>query len=165
MEYKLIPLHLDMGRPEYEMYQEIPAKESGSTNLCHGLPFEVFPAWLENQMARKHQTISFFDTPTTVYLLYADGIPAGYVGIRTEIDENWKRWCGHIYYTLRPSFRGQGCGKAMLRLALEECRKMGMRQVFVKASEGNTASCRVIEANGGQFTGHDGGSRFYTIAL
>ena len=30
-------LNLYMGIKEYEMYQDIPAKESGSTNECYGI--------------------------------------------------------------------------------------------------------------------------------
>lgn len=57
MNYELKELSLSMGRPEYDMYQDIPAKESGSTNLCYGLPYEIFPEFIESQMARKYQNI------------------------------------------------------------------------------------------------------------
>ena len=33
-------LNLYMGIKEYEMYQDILAKESGSTNECYGIPYE-----------------------------------------------------------------------------------------------------------------------------
>lgn len=77
-----------MGQVEYDMYQDIPAKENGSTNLCFGLPFENFTASLENQIARKFQNISQFDTPTITYIMYVSGEPVGYIGIRTKIDYN-----------------------------------------------------------------------------
>lgn len=51
MNYELKELNMNMGVSEYEMYQDIPLKESGSTNLCNGLPFEVFKKkvkWQEN---------------------------------------------------------------------------------------------------------------------
>ena len=40
--YELVELNTNMKEEEYQMYQDIPSKESGSTNLCKGLPFEVF---------------------------------------------------------------------------------------------------------------------------
>lgn len=58
MKYELKELTMNMGIPEYEMYQDIPLKESGSTNLCNGLPYEVFKNFLESQLARKYQNIS-----------------------------------------------------------------------------------------------------------
>ena len=165
MEFTLKELHMGMGQAEWEMYQDIPVKEPGSTNLCKGLPLEVFPAWLESQIARKYQRISYYDTPTTVCLMYADGIPVGYIGIRTEIDENWKRWSGNLYYTLRQSARGKGFGTKMLALALDKCREAGMTEVFANASAGNAASARVIEKNGGVLLEEVEGSRYYRIEL
>ena len=165
MNFELNELHMGMGQPEWEMYQDIPVKEPGSTNLCKGLPLEVFPAWLESQLARKFQRISYYDTPTTMYLLYADGIPVGYIGIRTEIDENWKRWSGNLYYTIRQSVRGKGYGTKMVALALEKCREMGMKEVFANASAGNAASARILEKNGGQLLEEVEGSRYYRFEL
>ena len=68
MKYELKELNLEMGKMEYEMYQDIPAKESGSTNLCKNLPYEVFHNYLESQMARKYQCVSEYDTPTIIYI-------------------------------------------------------------------------------------------------
>ena len=165
MDFELKELHMGMGQPEWEMYQDIPAKEPGATNLCRGLPLEVFPAWLESQIARKYQRISYYDTPTTVCLLYADSVPVGYIGIRTEIDEDWKRWSGNLYYTLRQSARGKGFGTKMLALALDKCREAGMTEVFANASAGNAASARVIEKNGGILLEEVEGSRYYRFEL
>ena len=165
MKFELKQLHMKMGRPEYEMYQDIPLKEPGSTNLCQGLRYEVFHNFLEGQLARQYQRVSYYDTPTVTYLLYADELPVGYIGIRTEIDENWKRWSGNLYFTVRKSCRGMGYGTKMLELALEECRKLGMKDVFANASADNRASARVIEKNGGIFLDAVEGSRSSRIEL
>lgn len=165
MNFVLKELHMGMGEAEWEMYQDIPVKEPGSTNLCKGLPYEVFLSYLEGQIARKYQSISYYDTPTMICLLYADGMPVGYIGIRTEIDENWRRWSGNLYYTVRQSHRGKGFGTKMLALALEKCREMGMKEVFANASAGNAASAKVIENNGGVLLEEIEGSRYYKILL
>ena len=47
MNYELKELNINMGKFEYEMYQDIPLKENGSTNLCNGLPYEVFKEYIE----------------------------------------------------------------------------------------------------------------------
>lgn len=54
MKYELKQLNMNMGKSEYEMYQDIPLKESGSTNLCNGLPYVVFKTYFETQIARKY---------------------------------------------------------------------------------------------------------------
>lgn len=101
MKYELKELNINMGKLEYEMYQDIPLKESGSTNLCNGLPFNVFNNYLEKELARKYQIVSIYDTPTVIYLLYVNDKPVGYIGIRTIIDDNWKKWSGNLFYTIR----------------------------------------------------------------
>ena len=45
--FELKELNMKMDLSEYEMYQDIPLKESGSTNLCKGLPYDVFKNYLE----------------------------------------------------------------------------------------------------------------------
>ncbi len=111
MNYKLVELNMKMDRIEYEMYQDIPVCESGSTNLCNGLPFEVFKPYLESQIARKYQSISKYDTPTITYIMYVNEYPVGYIGLRTEIDDNWKKWSGNFFYAIRVSERNKGYGK------------------------------------------------------
>ena len=71
VNYELKEMSLNLMSEElYNMYQDIPLKESGSTNLCNGLPFEVFGSWLEKELARKFQKVSFYDTPTIIYILF-----------------------------------------------------------------------------------------------
>jgi predicted acetyltransferase len=45
---------------------------------------------------------------------------------------------------------GQGQGKLILALALEECRRPGLRRVPVTCLQVNVVSARIIEANGGE---------------
>ena len=125
--FKLVEYNTKMGRDEYEMFQEIPAKENGSTNLCNGIPFECFQNYIESQLARQFQKVSHYDTPTKMYIFYADELPVGYIGIRTEINNDRKKWCGNIFFAIRPSKRNQHYGTEMLKYALHECKKLKIR--------------------------------------
>lgn len=58
---------------------------------------------------------------------------------------------GHIGYSIRPSRRGQGYGKLILKLALEKSRRVGLDRVLITCDADNLASKRIIENNGGQF--------------
>lgn len=166
MKYELKELSLELNDKKlYDMYQDIPLKESGSTNLCNGLPYEVFINYLEKELARKYQNISYYDTPTIIYILYVNNLPVGYIGLRTEIDDNWKKWSGNFYYVIRKSERGKGYGSKMLELALEEFRKMKFKEVESHASAGNVPSAKVIENNGGIFLKEIEGARYYKIVL
>lgn len=163
--FELKELNMTMALPEYEMYQDIPLKEPGATNLCHGLPYEVFKDFLETQMARKYQRISRYDTPTIVYIMYADGAPVGYVGIRTEIDDNWRKWSGNLYYAVRCSARGKGYATKMVGLALQELKRMHYKEIYCQTSAGNVASSKVIEHNGGILLNEEAGTLYYKIVL
>lgn len=165
MHYELKELNMHMDKLEYEMYQDIPVKESGSTNLCNGLPYEVFKNYLESQIARKYQPTSYYDTKTITYIMYIDDLPVGYIGIRLDIDDNWRKWSGNFFYVIRKSERGKGYGTKILELALDEFRKLGYKEVYGNSSAGNTASSKVIEKNGGILLSEEDGTRYYKIIL
>ncbi len=165
MSYELKELNMDMGIPEYEMYQDIPLKESGSTNLCNGLPYEVFKNYLESQIARKYQNISDFDTPTIIYIMYVNELPVGYIGLRTKINDQWKKWSGNFYYAIRLSERKKGYGTKILELSLNEFKKFNFKEIYGQSSAGNIASTKVIENNGGVLLEEVEGTRYYKIDL
>lgn len=56
----------------------------------------------------------------------------------------------HISYDIKPNEQGKGYGKEILRLGLEEAKKMGFKEIFVACNEDNFRSRRVIESNGGE---------------
>lgn len=162
---KLVELNMNMGLEEYKMYQDIPLKEFGSTNLCYGLPFDVFKNYLETQMARRYQSVSLYDTPTIIYIMYVDDAPVGYIGLRIEIDVNWKKWSGNLFYVIRKSFRGKGYGNKILELGLDEFRKMNYKEVYCQSSSNNIYSSKVIENNGGILIDEVNGTKYYKINL
>ena len=165
MNYVLKELNLNMGKDEYEMYQDIPAVESGSTNECYGILYEDFKKYLEAEIKRKDNNVTLEDTPTITYIMYVDDKPVGLICLRTEIDENWMKWSGNFYYRIRLSERNKGYGTKMLELALDKFRKLGFKEVYGQSSDGNIASSKVIENNGGIFLYEENGSKYYKIVL
>lgn len=165
MKYELKELSMNMGISEYEMYQDIPLKESGSTNLCKGLSYEVFKNYLESQLARKYQNISEYDTPTVTYIMYVNDVPVGYICIRTKINDQWKKWSGNFYYVIRLSERKKGYGNKILKLALNEFKKLDFQEIYGQSSSGNIASAKVIENNEGILLEEIDGTRYYKIKL
>lgn len=158
-------LNIYMGIKEYEMYQDIPAKESGSTNECYGIPYENFKEYLQKEINRKYNQVTSDDTPTITYIMYADDNPVGIICLRTQIDENWKKWSGNFYYKIRKSERNKGYGTEILRLALKEFKNLGFNKVYGQSSKGNIASAKVIENNGGIFIEEVNGTKYYRIEL
>lgn len=56
-------------------------------------------------------------------------------------------------YEVRPSAQGQGHGKRLLALGLEQLRELGVARVLVTCDVENHRSRNVIEANGGKLEG------------
>ena len=165
MNCYLKELNLDMGKDVYEMYQDIPAKESGSTNECFGLSFDDFPKYLEKEINRKNNKVTYADTPTITYIMYVNNNPVGLICLRTELDDNWMKWSGNFYYRIRLSERKKGYGTKILSLALEEFRRLGFKEVYGQSSNGNVGSAKVIENNGGILLDEKDGTRYYKIEL
>ena len=165
MSCYLKELDLEMGKDEYEMFQDIPNKESGSINEFNGITYEEFKSYLEKEINRKYNEVTYDDTPTISYIMYDDSKPIGLICLRTKIDDNWMKWSGNFYYKIRLSERKKGYGTKILSLALDVLKKMGFKEVYGQSSNGNMGSKKVIENNGGILLYEKDGTRYYRIEL
>jgi len=73
----------------------------------------------------------------------------GAVNIRHYLNESLLLDGGHIGDGVRPSERRKGVATAMIALALEECRKLGIEKVLMVCDKDNIGSARSIIKNGG----------------
>ena len=75
----------------------------------------------------------------------------GAVNIRHYLNGNNYLTGGHIGDGIRPSERRKGYATAMIALALEECRKLGLNKVLMVCDANNIGSEKSIINNGGVF--------------
>lgn len=84
----------------------------------------------------------------------------GAVNIRHSLNEHLLQFGGHIGDGIRPSERRKGYATEMIRLALIECRKLGIDRVLMICDKDNIASAKSIIKNGGilenEFVDEDG---------
>ena len=73
----------------------------------------------------------------------------GAVGIRHYLNDDLLYTGGHIGDGIRPSERRKGYATAMIALALDECRKLGITRVLMTCDKDNIGSAKSIMNNGG----------------
>jgi len=116
-----------------------------------------FPAYLEDILTKDKtgQILcpdgnTYERVPSSDYWLVLDEAFIGSISLRHRLSEFLLKFGGHIGYGVRPSFRHQGYGTLMLRLCIDEARKiLKTDRVLLTCAEGNMGSRKIIEANGG----------------
>lgn len=92
------------------------------------------------------------DVPSTTYFAIrkSDDRLVGIIDLRHHINHPiLGTWGGHCGYTVRPSERGHGYAKEMLRLNLNNAKELGIERLLITCHSDNAASEKTIIANGG----------------
>lgn len=143
-------LSINDGLDVFEMLQGIGTKENSFTNPVHDMTFNQFKEWLIQQDHWKNS----IDLPEgfveqSIFWLYDDDIPVGFGKIRHRLTDSSRINGGNIGYAINNRFRGKGYGKLLLKLLLLEARKMKIDELLLTVDNGNEASKRIVEENGG----------------
>ena len=110
--------------------------------------YRDFDYYLENLEIKEEQDGRVPDS--TYFCLDQDrNIFVGAVNIRHYLNESLLFSGGHIGDGIRPSERRKGYATAMIRLALEKCRELGIRRVLMTCDKDNIGSAKSIVNNGG----------------
>lgn len=123
-------------------------------NDCHD--FDFYLEHLEFKEAAENRV------PDSVFFLLDEerNRLLGAVNIRHYLNDALLKEGGHIGDGIRPSERRKGYATAMIRLALVECKKLGIDKVLMTCSKENIGSVRSIVKNGGvlenEFINSDG---------
>jgi predicted acetyltransferase len=91
--------------------------------------------------------------PSTQYCLQHRGEIVACVRLRSRLNEALALEGGHIGYDVRPCARGHGFGTMVLQDILPVARELGLDRVLLTADADNLPSLKIIERNGGIFTG------------
>ena len=89
--------------------------------------------------------------PNSVFFLLDEdrNILLGAVNIRHTLNDYLLQYGGHIGDGIRPTERRKGYATELVRLALIECRKIGIDRVLMVCEKSNVASAKSIVKNGG----------------
>ena len=89
--------------------------------------------------------------PVTEYWLIDNDVFIGNFVVRHKLNKKLMSTGGGVGYTIRPSKRGKGYGKEVLKFGLKKVKRLGFNKVLITCDKDNTASKKIIEANGGVF--------------
>lgn len=134
-------------------YRRLSLEKDGRVYGVGGLADLSVPAWLDLlEKKSRPETCPEGLVPDSTFLCVreADGALAGMVNIRHTLNEFLLHYGGHVGYSVHPAQRGKGYGKEQLRLALLECRKLGISPALLTCEPWNAASRAVILSQGGR---------------
>lgn len=163
-------MHLQLPTIRYEKSYLAAVDEAvGETQLTKiktPEPGESFEDFVNTRIAysRGEQLPEGYVPNTELWLIDNDEF-IGWTNIRHRLNESLQERGGNIGYWIRPSRRNEGYGKEILRLALMKARELGISKALLTCLTSNTASCKIIEANGGVLENIVGERRYYWIDL
>ena len=153
MSLKLIKGSYQYKEPIIDMLKEW--KEYNDTHDVNGSPWVIF----KNGYDDFDFYLSNLETnepkdgwvPDSTFFCFDEqrDIMVGAVNIRHCLNDHLLLCGGHIGDGIRPSERRKGYATQMIGLALEECRKIGIKKVLMVCDKDNIGSAKSIIRNGG----------------
>ncbi len=113
---------------------------------------ESYEEWLNKiNLDTKQETCGEGRVPASLYLVYRkeDDKLIGIIQIRHYLNAILLNHGGHIGDSVRPTERGKGYSVEQIALALEECKKLNIKNVLMTCNKLNIPSAKSIKHNGG----------------
>lgn len=149
MNIKLVKLSYEYKEQLFDMMDEwLSAEQDFSPYMIRRNDYHDFDYYLENLEITEATEERVPDS--TFFCLDLDrNIFVGAINIRHYLNEKLLFTGGHIGDGIRPSERRKGYATAMIRLGLEECKKLGITKVLMTCDKDNIGSAKSIMNNGG----------------
>lgn len=127
---------------------------AGCLSLDEAASAEEWIRWCLLRTSKETCEQTGVDVPSTTYFAIRkkDNRLVGIIDLRHHINHPiLGTWGGHCGYTVRPSERGNGFAKEMLRLNLNNAKTLGIEKLLITCHSDNAASEKTILANGGVY--------------
>ncbi|MDO4712141.1 MAG: GNAT family N-acetyltransferase [Peptostreptococcaceae bacterium] len=155
MDLQMRELSMDRVQELEEYRAEIIASGNtdGSGGICRG---DCAADWVREQLQNRSVIHEGYRMTKEVYLLI-DTDRDKVVGIgnfRYDLHPDYLQGVGHIGYSIRPSERGKGFGKLILKYLLQIAERRCQKDLILTCAVGNERSRRTILACGGEYLGN-----------
>ena len=112
-----------------------------------------YEGWLEKLELYRNMVATEERVPAETFFLIRenDNKIIGMTNIRFELNENLRKYGGHIGYSIRPTERRKGYNKINLYLGLLESQKRGLKRVMLSCDKDNLGSSRTMLAFNAEF--------------
>ncbi len=149
MNIKLVKLSYEYKQHLFDMMDEwLSLEKRFSPYMIRRNDYHDFDYYLSHLEIKEEENGRVPDS--TFFCLDVDrNIFVGAVNIRHYLNESLLFDGGHIGDGIRPSERRKGYATAMIGLALEECKKLGISKVLMVCDKNNIGSSKSIIKNGG----------------
>lgn len=149
MNIKLVKLSYEYKQQLFDMMDEwLSLEKRFSPYMIRRKDYHDFDYYLSHLEIKEEEngrvpdsTFFCFDVDRNIFV--------GAVNIRHYLNESLLFDGGHIGDGIRPSERRKGYATAMIGLALEECKKLGIAKVLMVCDKNNIGSSKSIIKNGG----------------
>ena len=111
--------------------------------------FHDFDNWLKTLDTKEKNKNNWVPDVTLFYYDKNRNIFVGTVNIHHYLNDKLLKTGGHIGGGIKPSERRKGYATAMIGLALDECKRLGINKVLVCCDKDNIGSAKSIINNGG----------------
>lgn len=149
MNIKLVKLSHEYKQQLFDMMEEwLSVEQDFSPYMIRRNDYRDFDYYLQN-LELKEETEGRVPDSTFFCLDVDRNIFVGAVNIRHYLTDSLLYTGGHIGDGVRPSERRKGYATAMIGLALEECKKLGIMKVLMTCDKDNIGSAKSIINNGG----------------
>ncbi len=149
LSLKLVSPGLKYQASYFEYIEELKGEERYPFSL--DFPYHDFPAFLQKlENFRLGIDIPHGYVQSFTYWMIENRHIIGVSNFRPNLTSELQYCGGHIGMGIRPSKRGRGLGKELLRLTLEKAKGYGLSEVHIHCYQDNLASNKAILHCGGQ---------------
>ncbi|MBD7911445.1 GNAT family N-acetyltransferase [Clostridium cibarium] len=113
--------------------------------------YDIYEEWMKFVLDNEKESTKHTEVTGSVFLAVneEDNKLIGIINIRHSLNEYLYNYGGHIGYSVTKNQRRKGYAKKMLKMALEECKKLEMNKILVTCDAENIASAKTIKSCGG----------------